>query len=362
MFESQLILDRNKSYKGENESKQGVEGVLESKSNFAQGSVLCSIIIVTHNNLVYTKQCLESLKKTCYSALEIVVVDAASSDGTVEYLRSLTFVRLVCLDQNYAYSYSLNRGIEASRGVYLCFLNNDTLIVQQDWLQVLVACLNADSSVGVVGPKLVGDVHIEAQKKRGYMLGFKKASLVVRDGLQFPRLIYPDGNRYHVITEGKGKVSCTFLVGACMLVKRSLVSEVGFFDERFFFSFDETDFCMRSWLAGKKVVCNSNAVVVHLGSKTLLTVSKQDFSNSRYSNSEALFYSKYGAKDFVFVLKKVKGFTYYFWVIGYKVDRAFLVVKQALRVIRGQGFTVFLVKAKFELMKGVKKNEEINKK
>jgi GT2 family glycosyltransferase len=326
--------------KHESESNQGVNDML--KPIVQLNNVLCSVIIVTHNNLFYTKQCLESLKKTSYPAIEIVIVDAASSDGTVEYLRTLP-VKLVCLDQNYAYSYSLNRGIEASKGIYLCFLNNDTLIVQPDWLKILVDCLNTNSSIGVVAPKLVNNASEFGVEDKGFFL---KTKLVMRDGLQFPRLIYPDGNQYHVISKGKTLVPCTFIVGACMLIKRSLISTVGFFDERFFFAYDETDFCMRSWLAGKKVVCNTNSVIVHLGSKTMSTVPKKDFSSLRYDKSQALFYSKYGSKDFGFVLKKVKGFSFNFWVVGYKITKVFLIIKQALDIIRDKGITVFLKKLK----------------
>jgi GT2 family glycosyltransferase len=219
---------------------------------------LCSIIVVTHNNLEYTKQCLEStIRKTDYHPFELIVVDAHSTDGTLDYLRSKPEVRLVPLEKNYPFSYSLNKGIQAAKGEYLCFMNNDILVVQPDWLKILVDCIDNDKRIGIVGPKLLNyNDDRQVRKKSLSTLIIKTQAVRWGEGTQLPRYMCPDGKEYKILVEDDTTIACTYVMGACFLAKRRLIDIVGFFDERFFFAYDETDYCVRSWKTGRKVVCN----------------------------------------------------------------------------------------------------------
>ena len=268
---------------------------------------LCSIIVVTHNHLDLTKQCLDSIIKiTDYAPTEIIVVDSHSSDGTVEYLRSRTEIKLVCLDMNYPYSYSVNRGIEAAKGEYLCLINNDTIFVQPEWLKKLIQCAENDPRIGIVGPKLC--------KKD------LSPSLVDAGRNIFPDTT--DGTGFAVKPSNNNVTLVTYVVGACFLLKRELIRKIGFFDEKFFFAFDETDYCLRAWKAGFRVVYCTSSYVVHLGSQTFKIVTKNDYEYdvNKYEDSAKRFYTKHSSKDFEMVLKEIKGpLNFCLWYINYKV-------------------------------------------
>ena len=302
-----------------------------STQNLEKASLsLCSIVIVTHNNLECTKQCLESIIKiTEYNPYELIVVDAHSTDGTLEYLRSEPEVRVVSLEKNFPYSYSINRGIQVAKGEYLCFINNDVIIVQSKWLAELVHCAQSDARIGIVGPKQCNkDLSVNSAGRN----------------------ILPDGSHVLIWPPDNTLTSCTYVVGACFLVKRQLVDQIGLFDENYFFSYDETDYCLRAWKAGRKVVCDTASMIVHLGSKTLKAVTDNDYEYDvhNYQDPEKRFYKTYSSRDFEMALRQSKGLIrFYLWKIHYKnqkLDKAVNLVGEGIETIREEGLRVFLRK------------------
>jgi GT2 family glycosyltransferase len=278
---------------------------------------LCSIIVVTHNNLKYTRQCLESIIRiTDYYPFELIVVDANSTDGTLEYLCSVPEVRLVRLEKNYPYSYSINRGIEAAKGEFLCFMNNDTIIVQPEWLNILIECAKSEARIGIVGPRLCSQNLVDGTR---------------RDQEGLPRYILPDGSHVNIWSSNDTVTPCTYVVGACFLVKRKLIDDIGLFDEGFFFAYDETDYCLRAWKAGRKVVCNTWTSVVHLVNKTKSAVTDKDYEYNihDYEDPEKRFYRKHSSKDFEMILRQAKGPAHFcLWKIRYKAHKALDLVRQ----------------------------------
>jgi GT2 family glycosyltransferase len=272
---------------------------------------------VTHNNLSYTKQCLESLIRiTKYHPYELIVVDANSTDGTLEYLRSKPEVRLVCLEKNYPYSHSLNRGIKAAKGEFLCFINNDTIIVQPEWLNILIECAENDEKIGVVGPRLY----------RQHLVNSTRG-----DEWQCARYITPDGKHINIWPSNDTVTPCTYVVGACFLLKSELIDKVGLFDEGFFFGYDDVDYCLRTWKAGRKVVCNTRSTVVHMVMKTRKAVTDKDYEYNihDFEDPEKRFYRKHSSKDFEKILRQAKGsFHFYLWKIQERTSKAMELVRR----------------------------------
>ena len=112
---------------------------------------LTSIVILTHNQLEYTRKCLESLRRLTDEPYELIVVDNGSTDGTMEYLGTLPGVRLIPNDTNRGFPAAANQGIAASTGNQILLLNNDT-IVTTGWLGRLLRALHSDPAIGLVGP------------------------------------------------------------------------------------------------------------------------------------------------------------------------------------------------------------------
>jgi len=114
-----------------------------------------SIIILTYNNLEYTRQCVDSvLAHTDEASYEMILVDNASTDGTRKYLRELaeTYpnMRIQLNDRNEGFARGNNLGADLAQGEVIIFLNNDT-IVTHGWLHRLLKRLD-DPQVGMVGP------------------------------------------------------------------------------------------------------------------------------------------------------------------------------------------------------------------
>jgi len=194
---------------------------------------LCSIIIVTHNNLALTKQCLDSLfSKTKYYPYEVIVVDAHSNDGTREYLASKPDVKSVPLEKNFPYSYSLNRGLEVAKGKFLCIMNNDIVIIQSDWLTILTENAIQDKEVGIVGPLFCNDASSydnTPRSNRKHLPKFWTRTSPVKWGerTQLPRYIYPDGKERKILIGDSGITACTYVMGACLVARRELLDSVG---------------------------------------------------------------------------------------------------------------------------------------
>jgi GT2 family glycosyltransferase len=115
--------------------------------------VLVSIVIPAFNHLDLTRQCLDSIAENTDVPHEVIVVDNASTDGTGAFLASRP-VRVITNAENVGFQKAANQGIQAATGEYVCFLNND-IIVLPGWLEPLLKCLREDAKVGVAGPKQV---------------------------------------------------------------------------------------------------------------------------------------------------------------------------------------------------------------
>ena len=114
-----------------------------------------TIVILTHNNLSYTKECLEAIDQTT-SGHQILIVDNASTDGTPEYLLDLEQtrrnVKVLLNRRNVGFAAGCNQGVAASRNGTICLLNNDT-VPMEGWLDSMLEVLGGD--VGIVGSKLM---------------------------------------------------------------------------------------------------------------------------------------------------------------------------------------------------------------
>ncbi|PYS67058.1 MAG: glycosyl transferase family 1, partial [Acidobacteria bacterium] len=130
-----------------------------------------SIIVVTYNNLELNRLCLESIyARTEWPNFEVIVVDNHSTDGTPEYLKEVeknfTNLRVTLNESNLGFAAANNIGLRQATGDYLVLLNNDT-IVTRGWLSTLIRHLQADASIGLIGP-VTNTIGNEAKVDVGY--------------------------------------------------------------------------------------------------------------------------------------------------------------------------------------------------
>lgn len=217
----------------------------------ARSAPLVSIVLPVHDQVAYTRNCLEWLARTAPGELyELVVVDDASTDDTPALLAQLEGdVRVVTMRENVGFVAACNEGAAAARGKYLLFLNNDTA-PQENWLTSLVETAEADPEVGAVGARLVfPDGRLQ-----------EAGGIIFADGTgwNFGRGDHPFRPEYDRPCE------VDYCSGAALLVRRDLFEQLGGFDPRYRPAYyEDTDLCFGIRSLGKRVVYCPRSIVVH---------------------------------------------------------------------------------------------------
>lgn len=209
-----------------------------------------SIIIPLYNKAEYTKQCLEALTLNTDQALnyEVILVDNASSDGTAEYLRTLSGdVTIVTNLKNLGFAKACNQGGRIARGRYLVFLNNDT-IPHPGWLDGLIRGAERDGA-DIVGARLL----YPNGRVQHAGVAFNEQSIGYHIFNGFPADA-PAVNR-------KRFMQC--VTAACMLVKQELFAELGGFDEGYVNGFEDVDFCLRAGERGRRILYTPESALIH---------------------------------------------------------------------------------------------------
>jgi len=209
-----------------------------------------SVIIVNWNGKRLLRDCLNSIERTEYSNFDVVVVDNGSNDGSVEMIRNeFQWVDIILNEANLGFVKANNIGIKHAlkKGAdYVFWLNNDTKILDKNWLKSLVQVAESDSRIGIVGCKLVFPSG-KVQSAGGYL----------------------DCRSFHHYTDGNRTAKVDYVVGAAFLVKREVINKIGLIDEEFSpGNFEELDYCMRARAAGYWTVYTPRVVIVHIAGAT----------------------------------------------------------------------------------------------
>ncbi len=228
-----------------------------------------SIIIVSWNVRELLRRCLASIAASmggrpaeCHRPYEVIVVDNASRDATVEMVRAeFPWVRLIVNVENAGFTRANNQGLRLAGGRYILLLNPDTEVVG-DALPAMLAYMDAHPEVGGLGPQLrFPDGRPQSSRRRfpTYATGFIESTPLQR---WFPRCRLL--RRYYMEDMPDDQPHpVDWLVGACLLLRREAVEAVGLLDERFFMYSEELDYAWRMQMAGWPLVYFPGAVVIH---------------------------------------------------------------------------------------------------
>jgi GT2 family glycosyltransferase len=212
-----------------------------------------TVVIPNWNGERFLSLCLDSLRRQTLRDFETVLVDNASSDGSIELVRrDFPEVRVVSLSENLGFAAAVNAGIKVSEAEYVALLNNDT---EQDpgWLEALVRAAKRHLEAGFFASKLVDF------RDRRFLDGAGDALRL--SGLPY-RLGHGEVDRGQFDHPGYVFSAC----GAAALYRREMLDDVGLFDEDFVSYCEDGDLSFRAQLAGYRCLYVPDAVVYHMGS------------------------------------------------------------------------------------------------
>lgn len=240
-----------------------------------------SVIVVTYNNLELTKACLDSLERhTDYPALEVIVVDNASSDGSGDYLqawaRSGPGRQLILNNDNRGFAAANNQGLAQARGEYLVLLNNDTQVTP-GWLGSLIGHLRRDPSIGLIGP-VTNNIGNEAR----ISIQYDNHEQMLEQSAGF--------TRRHIGRTFDLRTAAFF----CVAMPRTVYESVGPLDEAFGRGFfEDDDYCRRVESLGLRVTCAEDVFVHHHLSASFNKLRSAD-RQELFERNRALYEAKWG--------------------------------------------------------------------
>jgi len=244
-------------------------------------SPLVSVIVLTYNNLDFTKACLRSIDaETRWPNLEVIVVDNASSDGTraflEEWVREGTGRRIILNEGNLGFSAGNNVGLAAASGDYLVLLNNDTYVTPH-WVGTMVKHLARNPGIGILGP-VTNNIGNEARVEIHYadMEEMKRAAAAYTSR-RMGKLLDVDTVAFF-----------------CVAMPRSTYERVGPMDEAFGVGFfEDDDYCRRVQAAGLRVVC-ADDVFVHHHLSASFDALKAEKKQELFDRNKAIYEAKWG--------------------------------------------------------------------
>ncbi len=227
----------------------------------AEAEIELSIIIVSYNTKKITRNCLRSIEtslKRSSLRYEIIVVDNASTDGTIELLTSLRVneLRVIQNEKNMGFAKANNQGSNEARGKYILLLNSDTVVLDNAIEKLLQFYKQNELTIQFLGGKLFNKDH-SPQPSCGPFY-----SPLVIFGALFLKGDYWGLTRYSPNTTKE----VDWISGACILTKKEHYESVEGFDEQIFMYMDEIDLFYRAKEKGCRVFFYPEAEFTHLGS------------------------------------------------------------------------------------------------
>lgn len=236
-----------------------------------------SVVIPNYNGEKYIRGCLDSLMKQSLKADEIIIVDNNSTDNSLEIIKEYKdYIKLICLKENHGFSVAVNEGIKASHSEFVTLLNNDTEL-EENWLKELVKCISKEERIFSCCSK---------------MIRYDNKDIIDDAGDEYTILGWArkigDGKNISQYTEEKEVFSSC--AGAA-IYRKSILDEIGYFDENFFAYLEDLDISYRAKVYGYINYYCPSAKVYHIGSAT---------SGSRHND----FKVRLAARNNIFLIYK----------------------------------------------------------
>lgn len=216
-----------------------------------------SIVIPTRDHVDVLRQCLSTLfSKTSYPDFQVILVDTGSTKGETRKLyasyQSESRMKIVEYKEEFNFGKACNTGALAADGELLLFLNNDTEILQKDWIELMAQWFERPG-VGIVGPKLLyPDGRIQ---HAGVMLGL--------GGMAGHIFIYGNENLGTIFGTDGWYRNVSAVTGACMMISREAFEKAGRFDDGYRLNYSDVDLCLKVRDLGYRIVYTPHVRLIH---------------------------------------------------------------------------------------------------
>jgi GT2 family glycosyltransferase len=247
---------------------------------------LVSVVVLTYNNLEFTKACLSSIENhSDYRNLEVIVVDNMSSDGSRDWLGTWAAEtsaaghvrRLILNHRNAGFAAGNNIGLRVAAGEFVVILNNDTYVTP-GWIRTLCAHFRRDATLGLVGP-VTNNIGNEAKIDLQYSDMQQMIALAGR----------------HTRANPGGEIPIATAAFFCVAMPRSVMTAVGELDEAFGIGFfEDDDYCRRVEQAGYRIACAEDVFVHHHLSASFNKMPSAE-KQALFEQNKATYEAKWGA-------------------------------------------------------------------
>jgi GT2 family glycosyltransferase len=267
-----------------------------------------SVIILNYNVRYFLQQCVFSVQKALENIDgEIIVIDNNSSDDSCAMMKEkFPDVKLIENKENSGFPKGNNIGVAQARGEYICILNPDTVVAEDTFLKILNSKLQtSNSKIGIIGCKLIdGTGNFLPEAKRGVPTPWVAFTKIF--GLYKISNFFGKYYAQHLTENQSGKVD--ILVGAFMILKRDLYTQVGGFDENCFMYSDDIDLSYMVLKSGKENYYFHETSVIHYKGESTI---RDGLYMKRFREAMQFFYKKHFKKSVVFdMMMKIGAFAF----------------------------------------------------
>jgi len=255
-----------------------------------------TVVIPHYNGIDILRSCLNTLYKNTYENFTTLIIDNGSIDGSQDMVRKeFPQVLLIENEKNRGYAGGCNQGIEQAATTYILLLNNDTEM-PENFLSEMVKAIEKDDKIAMVQPKILSIQNKEAFDYSGAaggeldILGYPFARGRIFDDVE------DDNGQYDLLDE-----NCFWTSGCALLLRKSVIDEIGKLDEDFFAHQEEIDLNWRALLAGYRNIVTTKTFIYHYSGYTLRSDNQHKmFLNHR--NNVIMMIKNYSWLSLIFLL------------------------------------------------------------
>ena len=225
---------------------------------------MIDIVIVNYKSTDYLLKCLQSVYDSIRDIpVRVFVYDNDSKNGVDRITNVFPNVNLTKNDSNVGFSRGVNKCIKQGTAPYVLMLNPDT-IIKDGFLKSILQYIEINSDIGIVGPKILNiDGSLQGSARaflKPWMAFFGRNSLLTK---WFPNNRISSKCILSTGSDGVTPMYVDWVSGACMLVRRKAIDDVGLLDEQFFMYWEDADWCKRMWDNGWKVAYFPKTSIIH---------------------------------------------------------------------------------------------------